>query len=289
MDWRGIPSLSALRAFETVARAGSYSAAARELNVTHAAIAQHVRTMESELKTSLLVREGRGMALTDAGRQLATELSAGFTQIIAGVDTIARDTENRPITLSVTPSFAENWLMPRFSDFWAKHPDFGLSIQPNIEVIDLKRDGVDLAIRYGKGDWPGLEVTPLLQADFTVVAAPSLVAGRTVDSFSDLNGLPWLFEVVHKEARRWVMHSGMDLDASPINEVPTFGMVMASVRSGKSLTVASSALVADDIKAGNLVALLQKQPAGIGYFIVHPKGVLSARAKTLKSWLLDAA
>jgi LysR family glycine cleavage system transcriptional activator len=289
MDWRSVPSLSSLRAFEAVARAGSLSAAARDLNVTHAAIAQHVRALEGELKTTLLVREGRGMKLTDAGAQLAAALTDGFAQIIAGVVQTTQAADARPISLAVTPSFAENWLMPRFSDFWAKYPEIALSILPSCDVLDLRRDGIDLAVRYGRSEWPGLTSTPLLKADFTVVAAPSLVAGRKTSSFSDLNGLPWLFETVHEEARRWVTASGLDLDQSPITEVATFGMVMAAVRSGKYLSVVSSALVADEIKSGQLVALMQLQPEGLGYYIVHPKGVLSKRAKAVKSWLLSRA
>lgn len=289
MNWRSIPSLAALRAFEAAARTGSLSAAARELNVTHAAIAQHVRTIESDLQTPLLNREGRGMALTDAGARLAATLTEGFGQIIAGVESILADAEERPISVSVTPSFAEYWLMPRFADFWAKHPNIPLSIMPSIEVVDLRRDGVDMAIRYGKGHWPGLEAISLVKADLTVVAAPSLLEGRTIESFADLNGLPWLFETVHEEARRWITLSGIDLTSSLIKQVPTHGMVMSAVRAGKCLTVATSALVADDIEAGNLVALMQKQPKDLGYYLVHPKAVLSPRARTVKSWLLSAA
>jgi LysR family glycine cleavage system transcriptional activator len=286
LDWREIPSLAALRAFEAVARAGSHSGAARELNVTHAAIAQHVRTLEAELNTVLLVREGRGMALTDTGRQLATSLTEGFGQIIAGIRNLIDCNEDRPIALSVTPNFAENWLMPRFADFWEKHPDIPLSIQPSMDVIDMRREGVDLAVRYGHGHWPGLEATPLLKADYTVVAAPALLAGREVNSFRDLDGLPWLFEKVHKEARRWVVASGLDASKSPINEVATSGMVFSAVRAGKCLTVANSALVADDIATGKLVGLMQSQPKDLGYYIVHPKAVLSPCTKIVKSWLL---
>jgi LysR family glycine cleavage system transcriptional activator len=288
MDWRAVPSLAALRAFEAVARAGTHSGAARELNVTHAAIAQHIRALEAELNTVLLVREGRGMALTDTGRRLSTSLSDGFGQIIAGVRNVVDCNAERPIVMSVTPNFAENWLMPRFSDFWTNHPDIPLSIQPSMDVIDLRRDGVDLAVRYGHGKWPGLEATPLLKADYTVVAAPSLLVGRDVKTIQDLEGLPWLFEMVHKEARRWVIASGLDPAKSPINEVATAGMVMSAVRSGKCLTVATGALVADDIASGALVGLMQQKPKDLGYYIVHPKGVLSPCTRTVKSWLLSA-
>jgi LysR family glycine cleavage system transcriptional activator len=226
--------------------------------------------------------------LTDPGRRLAEALTDGFGQIITGVEAVANDTEARPIALSVTPSFAENWLMPRFADFWTKHPDFGLSIIPSADVTDLRRDGIDMAVRYGLGTWPGLESTPLLKADFTVIAAPSLLQGRKINSFHDLDGLPGLFETVHKEARRWVTASGIDLTTSPMNQVATFGMVMAAVRAGKCLTVVSSALVADEIEAGKLLCLIQQQPKDLGYYIVHPKGVLSARTKQLKAWLLAA-
>jgi LysR family glycine cleavage system transcriptional activator len=288
MVWRAVPSLSALRAFEAVAQAGSFSGAARDLNVTHAAIAQHVRALEAELKTPLLIRQGRGMTLTDAGANLASALTDGFGQILAGLQDIAKEAEARPIAVSVTPNFAENWLMPRFSDFWAKHPEIALSILPSMQLVDLRSDNIDLAVRYGLGDWPGLDVTHLISADFTVVATPSLIAGRDVRSFADLAGLPWIFETAHQEARRWVMESGLDFDQTPINEVATLGMVMAAVRSGQRLTVAASTMVADDIASGKLVSLLHHHPEGLGYYIVHPKGVLSPRAKTLKAWLRAA-
>jgi LysR family glycine cleavage system transcriptional activator len=288
MVWRAVPSLSALRAFEAVAQAGSFSGAARDLNVTHAAIAQHVRALEAELKTPLLIRQGRGMTLTDAGANLASALTDGFGQILAGLQDIAKEAEARPIAVSVTPNFAENWLMPRFSDFWAKHPEIALSILPSMQLVDLRSDNIDLAVRYGLGDWPGLDVTHLISADVTVVATPSLIAGRDVRSFADLAGLPWIFETAHQEARRWVMESGLDFDQTPINEVATLGMVMAAVRSGQRLTVAASTMVADDIASGKLVSLLHHHPEGLGYYIVHPKGVLSPRAKTLKAWLRAA-
>jgi len=285
MDWRQIPSLPALRAFESAARNGSFTAAAQELNVTHAAVAQHVRTVEAHLQTALVVRAGRGIALTDAGTQLSTALTDGFDQIIAGVGALSNDVSNRPVTLSVTPSFAENWLMPRYADFWAKHPDLPLAIQPTMDVVDLRRDGVDLAVRYGLGDWPGLTAHTFLPVDFTVVAAPALLKGRDIKSFSDLDGLPWLFERVHREARRWVMESGIDLTKSPIKEVPTFGMVMSALRAGSCLSVVASTLVQKEIADGSLVALMQQQPERLGYYIVHPKGVISPGAKTVMTWL----
>ena len=289
MDWRDIPSLSALRAFEAVARLGSFSAAADELNVTHAAIAQHVRKIEAELNTPLARREGKGMALTPAGLTLQAALSDGFGRIVAGVRSVAAESADGPLTVSVTPNFAENWLMPRFAAFCDAHPGFDLAIRPSVDVLDLRREGIPLAVRYGYGNWPGLDATFLLPADFTVVAAPSLIADRKVETISDLAGLPWLFETLYGEARRWVEEAGITPAVGSITEMPSFGMVMSAVRAGRFLTIASSALAAEDIAAGRLVALMKHQPEGLGYYIVHPKGVLSDKARQFRSWLLRAA
>lgn len=289
MNWRDVPSLAALRAFEAAARAGSFTAAAQELNVTHAAIAQHVRAVEASLGASLLVREGRGVALTDAGARLAATLTDGFGQIIAGVRAIRDDAEARPLAISVTPTFAENWLMPRFSDFWAKHPGFDLSITPSIDVVNLRRDGFDMAVRYGDGDWPGVEATHLISADYTVVVSPRLLAGRKVTQFSDLYDLPWLFETIHREPRLWAEASGLDPDRCQIRELATLTMLLSVVRAGAGVTVVASALVSDDLKAGRLVALMQETRDRTGYYIVHAPGVLPDRVKTLKNWLLQAA
>lgn len=117
MDWRPIPSLSALRAFEAMARLGGLSAAARELNVTHAAIAQHIRYLEDFLTVKLAYRDGRGMRLTPSGSALSKALQDGFKTIAGGIRSVKVDHEARPLQITLTPGFAENWLMPRLGSF----------------------------------------------------------------------------------------------------------------------------------------------------------------------------
>jgi len=289
MDWRNCPSLPALRAFEAAVRCGSFSAAAAELNVTHAAIAQHVRTVEAHLDKSLMYREGRGVAPTEAGAALAATLTAGFRQIIEGVQAANQQDNARPLMLSVTPSFAENWLMPRLTRFWSEHPGFSLSVSPSNTVVDLRRDGIDLAIRYGRGDWKNVETVPLVAADFTVVAAPSLAQRRKVQNIQSLSDMPWLFQSRHQEARRWAENAGLNLGCCQMHEVATGSMLLSGARAGGGVAVVPSALIEDDIATGRLVTLMQEQSKDLGYYIVHTPGVLSARAKTLKSWLLKNA
>jgi len=178
MDWRNIPSLSALRAFEAAARCQSFSQAARELNVTHAAIAQHVRALEAEFSESLIRRQGRGIATTPAGQALAEQLRAGFSVIAEGIQELRDQSPDRPLNIAVTPAFATNWLMPRIGEFWALHPDIALNINPSTKLVDLKGDGFDLAIRFGKGAWPGTSPEILTEGSFLVVAHPKLIGDR---------------------------------------------------------------------------------------------------------------
>jgi LysR family glycine cleavage system transcriptional activator len=282
MNWRDVPSLAALRAFDAAARAGSFSQAARELNVTHAAIAQHVRAIESDLGTSLLVRQGRGMVLTETGARLAESLADGFGQIIAGVKSVRADVDTRPLSITTTHNFAESWLMPRIGRFWAAHPEIALSIVPSNKLVDLRKDGFDVGIRYGDGNWLGLETTHLLAADYTVVAAPGVVApGKIAQS-----NATWFFEDDHQESQRWVREAGLIGPSQKSVTVSTLGMALSAVRAGSGITIAASALVSDDIKNGRLVALTQTQPEGLGYYITHTPGILSDRVKTFKKWLL---
>lgn len=289
MDWRDIPSLAALRAFEAAARAGSFSAAARELNVTHAAIAQHVRALEARLGTSLLVRAGRGVMMTDAGRILADALAEGFAHIAGGVRAVTEDVAGRPLAITVTPSFAERWLMPRLAGFWAAHPEIQVSVSPSAAMVDLRREGFELGIRYGRGGWPGLESEQLIETDYTVVAAPSLLNGWMPDGLDDLRDLPWLFELFHLEARRWVAAHGLDLQACMVKEVATFGMLLPALRAGAGVAVVPSALITDDIASGQLIAVWRERHPGLGYHIIYPPGVLSARARLFRKWLRTQA
>ena len=285
MDWRDIPSLAALRAFEAAARTGSLSKAAAELNVTHAAIAQHVRSVEDIVGASLMSRSGRGMALTDKGAQLAGPLSDGMGQIISAVRQVSHDAQNAPLAVTVTPSFAENWLMPRLGEFWAAHPEVTLSVTPNNALSDLRRDGFDMAIRYGLGDWPGLEAQFLVSADYIVAAAPSLLGDRKATNISDLQDVPWLFENVHQVHRRWAEENGLDLRCCQIQEFATLSMVMSALRAGVGASVISRALIADDIASGRLIAVQEVPRKGLGYYIVTRPGVQSTKLKTFIKWL----
>lgn len=289
MDWRDIPSLSALRAFEAMARLGSFSAAARELNVTHAAVAQHVRGLEAEFGETLARRSGSGMELTEEGQRLAAALSQGFGRIAAGVRDLRELRSARPLQVTLTASFAENWLMPRLGGFRAAHPDIALALIPHQGVSDLLRDGYDLGLRFGRGNWPGVTAQMLVPANFVVVGTPELLEDRDPGDLDALARLPWYVEEGWDETRLWAEAAGLNLEFADVTSFPVNTMVLSAVRAGLGLALQARALVEGDLKAGRLVALHQVAPSELGYYIVTPEGRLSARVKSLVAWLNSVA
>ncbi len=289
MDWRDIPSLSALRAFEAMARLGGFSSAARELNVTHAAIAQHVRGLEADLGQTLVMREGRGMGLTDAGRLLANALQDGFAEIAGGVAATRALGVDRPLQISTTPSFAENWLMPRIGAFWAEHPEIKLAMIPGYELVNLKRDGFDMAIRYGRGGWDGVESEFLVSAGNVVVAVPELASQVPYGDVQALQSQIWLQEIGRAEPRAWLVDQGLEFDQDRISEFTMNTMVLAATRAGYGFSLQGKALVEADIKAGRLVSVFEAKKSDLAYYMLTRPGDMSTDLRVLRDWLRQAA
>ncbi len=288
MDWRDIPSLSALRAFEAAARLDSFSAAARELNVTHAAIAQHVRALEDHFGQPLMERQGRSMRPTAAGLRLADDLGEGFGTIASGVRALMDNRRQRPLQVTMTPSFAEAWLMPRIGRFWSAHPEIEVALVPSVSVVELRRDGYDLAIRFGDGNWPGLEVEPLVMSPFVVVAAPSLAQGRNLDEIGQLQDYRWFMSEASHEQDVWGQAAGLDLSALNTTEMATNNLALAATRAGNGLSIQAQALVQGDLEDGRLVSLYQGESDGLGYYMVRLRGPMSPALTHFVKWVRRA-
>lgn len=270
---------------ERAARHQSFSRAAAELNVTHAAISQHVRSLEAEFSQSLIERQGRGLALTDRGRNLAECLRTGFSTIQDGVDDLRSETQNRPLNISLTPAFAANWLMPRIGSFWAKHPDISLNINPSSDLVDMRRDGFDLAIRYGAGAWPSLTSELLTGGDFLVVAHPNLLKDRTVTCLSDVSDLPFLLESGMMERRRLLQLNGVDFDSIKLTLLHTNGMVLSAARAGLGIIIQPKSLIQREIDAGELIVICALQQENMGYYLVTLPNRTRKDLQTLVKWL----
>lgn len=289
VDWRTLPPLSALRAFSAVAETGSLSQAARALNVTHPAIAQQVRTLEEALDLRLVVRQGRGMALTAEGARLAAALSEGFGTIATALADLRAGQADRPVRVSLTAGFAAQWLMPRLRDFWDRHPDIAVSLHPDTRLVDLRAEGFDLAIRYGDGKWPGLEATFLASARLAVAAAPSVLAGRESLTREEMAEADWVLDSDWPEQDNYLRSLGLDPQTLNRSDMDSEELAIAAARQGLGLIVESLALLEDDAAAGRLVLVhdsLDRLPA---YFLVRAPGRVSPSARAFSDWLLSRA
>jgi len=265
-DWTRLPSLTALRAFEATAQAKSFSAAARSLNVTHAAIAQQVRALEDYLGMQLLERSPRGVSLTSEGQDLARALTMGFTAIAEGVATLQEKDKNRPIRVTTTAFFAEAVIFPMIADFWRKNPGIEVSFTPSDEAVDLVADGYDLAIRAGGGDWPGLTSRFLIESPTRAFAAPSLVDDPT----TNWNEVPWLFPDNSVWEREALVQSGIEVSDIKTVDLGNPSLEIRAGEEGMGLVLESEIDARAQVKAGTL----KIAPIAITdisqYFIVTP-------------------
>jgi LysR family transcriptional regulator, glycine cleavage system transcriptional activator len=285
--WQDMPPLSALRAFVAFAGAGTLAAAGAQTGVTHAAISQQIRALEAHLRVALVVRGAKGLVLTDEGRDLAKGLAEGFATISTTLRALTVDEGLRPLRLTTTPAFAGGWLMPRLADFRRHHPGVDLMIDASAEVVKIGPDGADLALRFGKGDWPGLEARLLLRSSVVVVAAPALIAGP-VANVADLAGLPWLEELGTSEATEFLEKYGVTRGAGHgLTSMPG-NLVLDAARDGQGLAVIARAFVEGDLAAGRLV-IVHEDSEREGYFIVTRPGVQRAAVKAFVTWALRVA
>ncbi|WP_084860689.1 LysR family transcriptional regulator [Salibaculum halophilum] len=289
MDWRDVPSLTALRAFEASARLGSFSAAARDLNVTHAAVAQHVRALETHFDTLLMQRQGRSMVTTADGHRLAMALAEAFGLIGSATDDLLDKAAQRPLRIAVTPSFAANWLMPRIGGFWAEHPDLDVEIIPGVGLVDLRADGIDVAIRYGRGGWTGVESLALIPAGHVAVAAPGHVPGDAVAELSQLRGVTWLMDGQTSEERLWVATHGIEPEQEKIKIFATAQLSREAARAGLGVAILPAPLVEDEVRAGRLRALFRETDSEVAYHVLTRPGIISAPRESFVRWITRQA
>ena len=290
MDWTALPPLTSLRAFEAAARNASYSAAGRELNVSHAAVAQQVRALESFIGFRLAERSGRGIALTPEGTLLAGRLTEGFGQVAEAIRLLSAEEAARPIHVTMTPTFGVNWFLPRMPMLRAAHPDIDLMVNPTAEVISFADSGCDAAIRFGTGGWDNLESERLVPSNFVIVAAPALVPDDWSGNLEDLLGMPWLQELGTAEVQRWLDSLGIERPPpAHITSLPGY-MVLSAIREGQGIAATARAFVEDDLAVGRLISLYEP-PGGeaTGYHLVWRKGIQRPALKQFLSWIRRTA
>lgn len=289
MEWRDLPPLAALRAFAAFAETGNIVAAGDALSVSHAAISQQLRALETHVGVALLDRSGRALKLTDDGEILAQGCADGFGHIGRALALVTGAEASRPLHISPTPSFAAAWLMPRLPEFRAAHPGLSIVLDPTPELVKLAPGGVDVSIRYGNGDWPGLQAELLLESAMVVVAAPPLIAGVDTSDPANLSALPWLEEVGTTESTRWLDARGVGRDMrGSLIQVPG-NLLLDGARDGQGVAVTVRHFVEPDIQSNRLCVLHEDAAPGVGYHLVTRPGVQRPPLKAFVSWIRKAA
>ncbi|APP01611.1 LysR family transcriptional regulator AmpR [Xanthomonas perforans] len=277
--------LNALRAFEAAARHQNLTRAANELCVSQAALSHQIKALEQQLGTSLFHRLPRGVALTDEGAALAPVLGEAFDRIAATLERFADGRYREVLSVGVVGTFATGWLLPRLAAFHATHADIELRLSTHNNRVDLAGEGLDLAIRFGDGDWQGQVAEAVMEAPFAPVCAPAMARGLRVPE--DLARVPLLRSYRLDEWPQWFR-------AARATEVPARGSMFDS-----SLTLASAAaagagvallplpMFRQDLDAGRLVCPFPITIDAGRYWLTRLRSRPQSDAgRRLRDWLL---
>ncbi len=292
---RRLPSLNALRAFEAAARHLSFTKAAEELNVTQAAISHQVKSLEEQLGLRLFRRLNRRLLLTDAGQTYVSGLTVAFDGIAEATERTTAERSGGSLRISTLPSMAAKWLLPRLSRFRARHPEIDVLVSASHGLADFRRDDLHLAIRYGKGNYPGLETVPLMDDEIFVVCSPKLLQdGPPLRTPADLRHHTLLHDTsVEADRRDWrvwlerVGETGVDPDRGP--GFSDSNLILEAVMAGEGVALTRRSLAADDLAAGRLVIPFGPiRPSTNRYYIAYPRANAElSKVRKFTQWLLD--
>ena len=263
---------NALRVFEAVAGALSFSAAAAQLSVTPAAVSTQIKALERYLRFPLLRRRGRRVELTEEGVTLYDAVRRGLDEIYGAVRVLNDRHHKGGLTLTLLPSLMHKWLLPRLPAFQRLHPDIQLNVQTDRRLIDFHRNDVHAGIRYGLGGWPGVRTEKLLDEWLLPVAEPALVdrLGRPQRPV-DLARWPMVHSTT-EPWRNWFEALGQEVERLPAG--PSYddsALLLLAAEQGQGVALARWTLVADDIAAGRLVSLwTQTTRERFSYYFVSP-------------------
>ena len=289
-----LPSLNGLRAFEAAARHLSFTLAAAELNVTQTAISHQIKRLEEELGIRLFIRQNRALALTGEARDYLPGVRAAFNDLRLATDRLLRRDDDKVLTVSTLASLAAKWLLPRLTDFQEAHPGIDVRITTSASFVDFQRDNVDAAIRYGRGQWPGLRADWLMADELFPVCSPALVKGdKPLRCPEDLKDHVLLHTNNSDDWRLWLTAAGL---SARISRQPgiTFDMTFMTVQAaidGIGVAMGRTSYVQDDIAKGRLVVPFRiALPADAGFYLVSPDSRRDApKLAAFRQWVVAAA
>ena len=293
--------LNALRAFEASARHQSFSAAAAELNVTPAAVGQLVRGLEEWLGAALFHRSTGGRARlvpTELAERALPEIRAGFDRLTLGLERLREGAADRVLTVTVSPAFAAKWLLPRIERFHTTWPDTDLRLDTNLKLLDFAAQGIDVGVRYGAGNWPGLVAEKLLDEEIYPVCSPALLRRNPLRNPADLAAQTLIHDVsVDRQIGFASWESWFESVGAPVVKkrglrINNSAAVLQAAIDGQGIALARSVMAHDDVAAGRLVRLFPEIvfPSPLSYFVVYrPESGTLPRLVEFREWLHQEA
>ncbi|MEC9344553.1 MAG: LysR substrate-binding domain-containing protein [Pseudomonadota bacterium] len=289
---RLLPSTGALSAFESVARLGSFSAAAQELALTQSAISRQVSALESQLGVALFARNSRGATLTTAGERYQRSIAGALTTIrTASLDAMTKQHGNS-LGIAIPPTFGTRWLMPRIPRFVAAHPGIALSFASRIYPFDFENEKLDASIYVGQQHWPNAQMTPLMREEVVPMCSPAFAREHAPAVPKDLARMPLL----HMKSRQnawadWFAACGERYGSAGGMTFEQFATVAQACTAGLGVALLPIFLVGAELRSGQLVTAIDRPVTSrSGYYLVTPRdtnepGALAA----FRQWLLAEA
>jgi LysR family glycine cleavage system transcriptional activator len=286
---RRLPPLAALRAFEAAARHLSFKRAAAELAVTPTAISHQIRLLEDQIGLRLFKRQPRQVLLTPEGQRLYLVLREGFDAFAKAIASLDARRSRTVVTLSATRAFTARWLVPRAPSFAVANPGMDLRLHAADEPVDLRSGTVDVAIRYGRGSFPGLKAEELFRDEFAPVASPHLGLHEP----SDLHRQTLIHFEWYRTDRetpiwpRWLARAGLrDLEpAAELTFTDESHAIQAAI-AGQGVALLDLMLIADDLANGALVQPFGPVLPGYRCFLVYPEAAAeSERIAAVRTWI----
>jgi len=291
--------LNALRAFEAAARHGSFAGAANELNVTAAAVGQLVRGLEERLGVPLFHRGTSGrtrLVPTAIAERSLPDLRDGFERLTLGLERMKEAMTGGVLTVTISPAFAAKWLLPRIDRFHALHPETDLRLDTSLKLVDYAAQGIDVGVRYGAGDWPGLAADRLMDEEIFPVSSPALRQRLALSAPADLTRYTLIHDLSVDPAAgfttwdMWLRHAGADVTTQRGMRINNSAAVLQAAIDGQGIALARSIMARDDLAAGRLVRLFPdiEVAAALAYFVVYRRDRASlARSEAFRRWLFD--
>jgi len=294
-----LPPLNSLRVFEAAARHLSFTKAADELHVTPGAVSQQIKALEEFIGAPVFRRHKRSLLLTDEAQASLPVLREGFDKLAEAGRLLSSRVDSGKLTVSVAPSLAAKWLVPRLDGFHERHPDIDVWVSADMDVVDFAADDVDLAIRYGGGNYPGVVVEHLMAETIVPVCSPRLLIGdHPLKTPADLAHHALLHDGSPDKDEScptwpmWLKAAGVKgVDGSRGPKFNQSSLVIEAAVAGKGVALAKSQLALADLEAARLVIPFDMTtPSDFSYYIVHPAARASAApVKAFKAWLHEEA